>query len=72
MTNIYFLPQCQHINKRKGYGNISQGSLQEKLTLIFNQIMYGDQSGEFSCGHWEGQKMERSWVSVFRWISTVV
>ena len=51
MTNIYFLPQCQHINKRKGYENISKGSLQEKLTLIFNQIMYGDQSGEFSCGH---------------------
>ena len=60
MTNIYFLPQCQHINKRKGYENISKGSLQEKLTLILNQTMYGDQSGEFSCGHWEGQKMERS------------
>ena len=60
MTNIYFLPQCQHINKRKGYENMSKGSLQEKLTLIFNQIMYGDQSGEFSCGRWEGQKMERS------------
>ena len=51
MTNIYFLPQCQHINKRKGYENISKGSLQEKLTLILNQTMYGDQCGEFSCGH---------------------
>ena len=39
MTNIYFLLQCQYMNKRKGYGNISKGSLQEKLALIFNQIL---------------------------------
>ena len=39
MTNIYFLLQCQYINKRKGYENISKGSLQEKLALIFNQIL---------------------------------
>ena len=39
MTNIYFLLQCQYINKTKGYENISKGSLQEKLALIFNQIL---------------------------------
>ena len=49
MTNIYFLLQCQYINKRKGYENISKGS----FNFFF---MFGDQSGEFLCGHWEGQK----------------
>ena len=39
MTNIFFLLQCQYINKRKGYENISKGYLQEKLALIFNQIL---------------------------------
>ena len=39
MTNIYFLLQCQYTNKRKGYENISKESWQEKLALIFNQIL---------------------------------
>ena len=78
MSNIYFLIQSQYINKRKGYENISKGSLQEKLALTFNQIL----STSSLCLEISRKTFfvvigkDKKWIVPrclsFRWISTVV